>query len=1194
MSFSRKLLLLAGCLILSFAVGLVAWKSLSHSAMDVAKLRALLSEKNVALGYLESEQPEKTFPSWLQLTEAFPDEKLGPQNQVVAHLMSLQNAGGQPNAEVLEKLSAGMDRLQHLESQSAETFSLLARVQLARGDLAAALTSWKKAAELDSSNAAIWFEAYQAAKEGGPEYVDASSEFLNNAAKLAPDNLAVLLEQMPALVSEESPQIADVLDRAKEVFSPLEASVQRLVGVSLDDMLAQASDASRQGNWAVIRRTVQMIRNATRAEEAVQSDRLMVERSPLEFVVTDFSPEFYVKYAAALATTSPRIEVKYVPGKKIEIDSGGKVKDLELVDFDLNGTMDLVLLKQDAIEIYLKHESGDGYAPPVRLEISGDYAKVLAVDLDGDIEIAGGEVRQAGDFDLVLYGASGVSIIENQGGNQPQLTVITQEHATPDVHIVVPADLDHDGDLDLFIGTSGTPTVWSNVDGLHFEPWVVEAISGFEGNAKLVQAIAVDWDRDMDLDIIALYEGSPGLGYFENLRHRRMRWQSLSKDIAGIEHAKMFDIIDVDSNASWDILYADKDTLNVAQTRTVETGQVIPLSTKSTDASLPLQWQLLDYDNDGYQDLFAFDEGGSQLLRGEPDGRMEQTSSTLPKLEAEIIAAKQADLDGDGDLDLVLLTSDAIFPLMNEGGNQNHWIDVQLLAAQVKGGAASPSGRVNQYGLGSLLELRIDANYQAQVVRQGVTHFGLGDRKQADAIRVIWTNGIPQSIIQPEINTLITERQTLKGSCPYLYTWNGEKFEFVTDLLWAAPIGLQSAEGKIVPDRPWEYIKVPGEMLSQQNGKYEIRITEELWEAAYFDHVQLLAIDHPANVEVYTNEKVGPPSIAQHKLYAVEKKIWPKLALDTHGRDVSQLLSKQDDQYLKSFKKKILQGVTEPHFIELEFEDLGDAEQITLFLTGWIYPSDTSINVGLAENDSIAPPRPPFIESLDDEGQWVETIPFTGFPGGKTKTIAIDITNAFASDRYRLRVGTSNEIYWDAAFVTTSSPNVEVREIPLKLSDAKLAYRGFSECLIHPAFGPERYDYTKLSTRPKWPAMSGNYTRYGDVLPLLEEVDDQLVVIGSGDEISLSFDVPDQPLPPGWKRDFVLHSVGWDKDADLNTIYGTSSEPLPYQAMGSYPAKEYPADGAYQEYLRQYQTRRQSSAPFRRSWSQPSKNSFAN
>ncbi|HVW36632.1 MAG TPA: hypothetical protein VHB99_04985, partial [Pirellulales bacterium] len=62
-----------------------------------------------------------------------------------------------------------------------------------------------------------------------------------------------------------------------------------------------------------------------------------------------------------------------------------------------------------------------------------------------------------------------------------------------------------------------------------------------------------------------------------------------------------------------------------------------------------------------------------------------------------------------------------------------------------------------------------------------------------------------------------------------------------------------------------------------------------------------------------------------------------------------------------------------------------------------------------------------------------------------------------------------------------------------------------------------------------------------------------------------------------------LYNVGWDKDADLNTVYGQTVEPLPFGAMSGYPygaGEEYPADELRRRYLRDYQTRTQEPAEF--------------
>ena len=113
--------------------------------------------------------------------------------------------------------------------------------------------------------------------------------------------------------------------------------------------------------------------------------------------------------------------------------------------------------------------------------------------------------------------------------------------------------------------------------------------------------------------------------------------------------------------------------------------------------------------------------------------------------------------------------------------------------------------------------------------------------------------------------------------------------------------------------------------------------------------------------------------------------------------------------------------------------------------------------------------------------------------------------------------------------------------------------------------------------------MQGHFTRYGNVLPLLTENDDQMAILGSGDGLLVEFPTPIADVPEGWTRDFILHTVGWDKDADLNTVYGQSVDPLPFQSMTRYPIPPTEVHGngrSYREYLDRYQQRSQHPLRF--------------
>ena len=86
------------------------------------------------------------------------------------------------------------------------------------------------------------------------------------------------------------------------------------------------------------------------------------------------------------------------------------------------------------------------------------------------------------------------------------------------------------------------------------------------------------------------------------------------------------------------------------------------------------------------------------------------------------------------------------------------------------------------------------------------------------------------------------------------------------------------------PD-PDEYVRIRGDQLKERNGRYELRVTNELEEALFADRFQLIAVDHPQGVEVYPNEGMTDPP-RPFKLYATRGAHPPLTAVDDHGNDV--------------------------------------------------------------------------------------------------------------------------------------------------------------------------------------------------------------------------------------------------------------------------------------------------------------------
>jgi hypothetical protein len=358
---------------------------------------------------------------------------------------------------------------------------------------------------------------------------------------------------------------------------------------------------------------------------------------------------------------------------------------------------------------------------------------------------------------------------------------------------------------------------------------------------------------------------------------------------------------------------------------------------------------------------------------------------------------------------------------------------------------------------------------------------------------------------------------------------------------------------------------------------YELQMTEELWETPYLDKSRLVLVDHPNSVGIYIDEKFVPPPYPPLRIFPVAQEVAPVSATDERGNDVFPFIVRKDDRYLANLIPGKYQGVTEMHDLVLDLGKLKSDDRIVLFLTGWIFPSDASINVSISQSTQTKVIAP-YLQTPDRNGKWVTVIPNLSFPMGKNKTVIADLTGKFLSDDYRIRIRTNMQIYWDHVFFSRNEPDIPLRLTTLKPASADLHYRGFSRMFRRGVHGPHWFDYGQVSREPQWCDLEGAYTRYGDVTGLLAESDDQSVIFNAGDEITVRFDATRAPkLPENWSRDFLLYTDGWLKDGDLNTAFSQTVEPLPFHKMSAYPYagdEAYPSDQDHQDYLKNYNTRR--------------------
>jgi len=759
------------------------------------------------------------------------------------------------------------------------------------------------------------------------------------------------------------------------------------------------------------------------------------------------------------------------------------------------------------------------------------------------------------------------------------------------------ADFDHDGDLDLYQLNSDKNRFYrNNLDGSFTEQSQVMNISG--KITPSVDAKYADFDDDGDLDLFVLNALAPSVLY-SNLRQGQFAdvAEEYGLNTLGGSFASAMGDYNNDGLQDLIVFPADSGTFHLYSNMN---GKKFKLDLRSKHMESILKnfickdVSFFDFDNDGFLDLAVAGKpreknninGGILLFRNDGNGTFTDASHLLPE---NLPAARQielADYNEDGDLDIFLSGNDGrIHLLRNDGGNANHYLKVQLV------GLRSGSGKNNYFGIGTKVEVKSGDLYQSRIVSKHESHFGLGQRTKADVVRVLWSNGVPQNLFEPGSNQALLERQILKGSCPFLYAWNGQKYEFVTDVLWRSalgmPLGIMGGETAYAFSDPAEdYYKIAGDLLKEKDGEYSLQLTAELWETAYFNQVKLMVVDHPENTDIYVDERFSPPPIPQLKIHKVQQKRSPKSIIDDSGNNLFPLAFAKDNKYVSQMRMDAYQGITKLHDIIIELEEFPETSEVVLYLNGWVYPTDASINMAVSQSSEINV-LPPTLQVKNKGGDWQTVIDNTGFPMGKNKYVVLDLTGKFLSADHKIRIRTNMHIYWDYIFYTVGTQDVPIQMHELVMETADIHYRGFSKMYRKGVrYGPFWFDYYDVTTDPLWRDLEGYYTRYGDVLELLIDADSKYVITNAGDEISLAFDagtIPD--VKTGWKRDFLIYTNGWLKDGDLNTASGQRVEPLPFIGMSKYPYGKdeiYPQQEEYLLYMKKYNTRKISTNKFRK------------
>jgi tetratricopeptide (TPR) repeat protein len=1046
----------------------------------------------------------------------------------------------------------------------------------------------------------------QAIAQMALQHLDESKQLLRQALAIDPNNAQAWYNL--GLVQHGANETEAALASFKQVIKldPLDANAYYFEGLCYQELkqfdqaaasLVQALkvDPLHASSEFVLARTLQRTGHTPEARQHFQRFQHLTSTKISSAIGQGYGEQG--RYSVATAVEEPetinpemiavRLRVHPYPATSGGKPTGGAC----MIDAMGTGQMDLVLMQDGAEAISILHRQSDGNfteidSAALGLNVSGHAIACTVGDIDAD-----------GLNDLAVAADDGVLIFRNLGhGKFSNVTTragITLRNHPKGITFV---DYDHDSDLDILM--TGSPlkpgdaanVLWrNNGDGTFTEQ---TESTGFAGIGNTATAILTDFNNDRAVDLaITGDDGAPKI--YVNPREGKYPVQPIYQN-AALPATTGIAVLDYNKDGWMDFVLTHAGAPGLTLWRNVAGADHV--SRKFEKVELPLRgtvrgWGVtpVDIDNDGWIDLAALVEtsSGAQLrvFRNQGNGSFVDMSGALG-LDNLLLHQPRgliaADVDGDGAPDLIV-TQLAVPPLLlrNDGGSKNHSVRLDLTGFADNKTALGVKVEVFANGLWQKWELAGASGYQTQAPPQILV--GLGSAEHVDLLRILWPTGVLQDEIDlPQGPVIAMKEADRRGSsCPALFTWNGQRYKFVNDVIGAAVVGHWFTPTRRNIPRPEEWIKVDGDDFAPVNGKLSLRFMEPMEEVNYIDQLRLVAVDHPEKVIVNPDERfLDEPPFASGKVVASADARLPVGAWDGDGQDVLSVLSQQDHKFASGFKPISYDGFASLHPLTLDLGTLKADAPVRLLLTGYInYFSATSL-YGAWQGG--LKPISPYVEAEMPDGTWQRVLDDAGFPAGLERTIVVDLTGKLPAGARRVRLMTNLQIYWDQVLIDQSE-GAEARTTEMPLSAAGLHFRGFPKEIDLPSPGDLDYNYDVVSLTGPFQHERGNYTRLGDVTPLVQGNDDQFVIFGAGEEIAAQFDTAGLPaLPAHWKRDYFFYASGYEKDMDWWDALPFTVAQLPFHSMSRYPypsSESFPEDKAALSYQLEWNDRFDSGEP---------------
>lgn len=431
-------------------------------------------------------------------------------------------------------------------------------------------------------------------------------------------------------------------------------------------------------------------------------------------------------------------------------------------DFNADGFEDLYVTNGNGKPNALFLNNGNGTfsdvaaAAGVADTLEGMGTVCADIDNDGDLDIFVSNHNAANRLYLNDGNATFTDVAATAGLAMPG----------PSTSVAL-ADIDNDGWLDIYVLNHSQDHVeHSNTLYLNNRNGTFSDITETSGAGSTGTSLAVgffDFNNDLFPDIYVVNEYqrdelivNNGDGTFTNLR---------DEVVIPFGGGMGVDFADYDNDGDLDVYVSNlyRDFL----LRNDDGNTLTDVTSASGIENLTMGWgvSFLDYDNDGDRDLHVVN--GAMLwpnqyseknvfFRNNGNGFFNEVSAQLGlDTEGDSRASVCADFDNNGAIDIAVLNVErGEFQLFNNQTHTNNWIRIRLVGS-----------RSNYCGIGAKVVVKTGGDVQMHEIRAGSSYasnhsllaaFGLKKAAVIDEINVQWPSGESQTLTDVAVNQILT------------------------------------------------------------------------------------------------------------------------------------------------------------------------------------------------------------------------------------------------------------------------------------------------------------------------------------------------------------------------------------------------------------------------------------------------------